>query len=63
MPPTLDILHDHVNVCTGLNDLVQPDDVGVHEQTQDLDLTTNCDAATGTKEQGKRCFNCVQAKP
>lgn len=38
----LDILHDHVDVCGRLDDLVQPDDVRVHEEAQDLDLAPHC---------------------
>lgn len=38
----LDILHDHVDVRGGLNDLVQPDDVRVHEKTQNLDFSPHC---------------------
>lgn len=38
----LDILHDHVDVGRRLYDLVQADDVRVHEQAQDLDLAPHC---------------------
>lgn len=38
----LDILHDHVDVMRGLDHLVQANDVGVHEEAQDLDLSPNC---------------------
>lgn len=58
---TLDILHDHIDVCAGLNDLIQPDDVRVHEQTQDLDLTANC-INTGAKVQRGRC-HCTSYLP
>mmetsp|Transcript_10454 Transcript_10454/g.43278 ORF Transcript_10454/g.43278 Transcript_10454/m.43278 type:complete len:343 (+) Transcript_10454:2484-3512(+) len=37
----LDVLHDHVDVVRGLEDLIQADDVRVHEQPQDLDLPAN----------------------
>ena len=37
----LDVLHDHVDVRRGLHHLVETDDVGVHEETQDLDLPTD----------------------
>ena len=38
----LDILHDHEDVICGLNHFIEADDVGVHEQPQDFDLTPHC---------------------
>lgn len=38
----LHILHHNIDVCCGLNDLIQTDDVWMHEQAQDLDLTAHC---------------------
>lgn len=35
-------LHDHIDVIVSLNDLIKPDDVGVHEQPQDLDFSPHC---------------------
>lgn len=40
--PRLDVLHDDVDVVGRLDDLVQADDVRVHEQAQDLDLAPHC---------------------
>jgi hypothetical protein len=48
----LDILHDHIDICGRLDDLVQPDDVGVHEEAQDLDLPAHWRA--GARAAGRR---------
>ncbi len=40
----LDELHDDVDVVVGLDDLVQADDVRVHEQAQDFYLAPHCSA-------------------
>jgi hypothetical protein len=38
----LHVLHDHINVGGGFDHFVQSDDVWVHEQAQDLDLSPHC---------------------
>eukprot|EP00967_Tisochrysis_lutea_P138460 scaffold249961_cov21-Tisochrysis_lutea.AAC.1 len=37
----LDVLHDDVDIGGRFDDLVQADDVGVHEQPEDLDFSPN----------------------
>ncbi len=48
--PYLDVLHDHVDVGRRLYDLVQADDVRVHEQAQDLDLAPHCGGGAGQRK-------------
>ena len=35
-------LHHDIDVIVGLDDLIETDDVGVHEQPQDLDFAPHC---------------------
>lgn len=50
----LDVLHDHINVVGGLDDLIEPDDVRVHEEPQDLDLTPHCIRCRAARQRGAR---------
>jgi hypothetical protein len=40
----LDILADDIDVIGSLNNFIEPDDVRMHEETQDLYLSPHCDA-------------------
>lgn len=55
----LHILHHNIDVGGGLNHFVEPDDVGVHEETQDLDFSTHC----GTGQERAFTFHSPHMHP
>lgn len=49
----LNVLHHHVNIRGCLDNLIQTDDVRVHEEAQDFDLSSHCNRVWSDKGWGQ----------